>query len=118
MDLAGLMPPHLLFPIESRSLERQLGQISILLHRLLSPVKCKMMDAMVVNQFSHFHGCITMKPPMRPVPPIQLEATTMARSAPQFLSAETAIHINHASSQMSTLSTKSTSLLTSRERKR
>jgi len=115
---AGLMPLPLLSLIESRLLERLLGQISTFLHKSLSPVRCKMMDAMVESQFLLSHGCTTIKSLMRLALSIEPEAMTTESNALQSPSAETVTHTSLALSQMSTLSTTLMSLLTLRERRK
>ena len=80
VDRAGLMQLRLPFLIGSRSLERVLGQILILLLKSSSPV-LEMMVAMVARLIMPSSGCTPTRSLMKLVPSIVLEVTTMVKLA-------------------------------------
>jgi len=102
--------------IESRSPERQLGQISTSLLRSSSLAQV-MMAAMVVMRITHSSGCTATRPLMRLVLSIELVDTTMVPNALNKSSARTALQTRVAGTKTTTSSTTPMSLVQSKERK-
>merc|ERR1711937_1015327 len=103
VDLAGLMPPPQLFPIESRSQERLPGQTSTSLLKS-SSLAVMTMAAMVERLTMLSNGCQRTRSLTRPVLFTEPEVTIMVTDAQPWLFARTACHTNHASFQTSTWS--------------
>jgi len=80
VDLAGLMLPPLPFPIESRSLERLLGQISTSLLKF-SFLAVVMMVAMVERLTTLSSGWPTTKSLTKLAPSTELEVTITVKLA-------------------------------------
>jgi hypothetical protein len=110
------MLPLLPCLIESRSPERQLGQISTLLLRFSSLAQV-MMAAMVVMLIMLLSGCQPTRHLMRLAPSIELVDMTMVPNALSKSSARTALQIRDAGTKITTSSTTPMSLVPSKERK-